>query len=167
MIDLHKDVEKIWTISLKQIQEIYDTREIIEISLLPAIMNNLEEDGITKLRDSLEIKPVDNPNSELYERLKTDRNFHLTLATLSNHKTQVQILRYLFDLLYLKYSASLSFVASERFVGAQHQNIFKAIVSQNLEEAQEAFKFHFSNVKAHVLKSLGQMIAKGHTGPAQ
>ena len=153
-------------ISLKEIQEIYDAREIIEISLLPAIMNNLEEDGITKLRDSLEIKPAVNPESELYERLKTDRNFHLTLASLSNHKTQVQILRYLFDLLYLKYSASLLFVASERFVGTQHQTIFDAIVTQNLEDAQEALKSHFSSVKAQALKSLGQMIVQGHTGPA-
>jgi DNA-binding GntR family transcriptional regulator len=150
-------------ISLKEIQEIYDTREIIEISLLPAIMNNLEEDGITKLRDSLEIKAVGNPESELYERLKTDRNFHLTLASLSNHKTQVQILRYLFDLLYLKYSTSLLFVASERFVGTQHQTIFNTIVAQNLKDAQDAIKSHFSSVKAQVLKSLGQTIAQGHT----
>jgi DNA-binding GntR family transcriptional regulator len=146
--------------SLKEIQEIYDTREMIEISLLPAIMNNLEEDGITRLRDSLNIKPTDDPKVELYERLKTDRNFHLTLAKLSNHRTRVQILRYLFDLLYLKYSASLSFITSERFVGAQHQSIFDAIISQNLKEAREAFKSHFSSVKAHVLKSLGQTIAR-------
>ncbi len=155
------------SVSLKEIQEIYDTREIIEISLLPSIMNNLEEDGIKKLRDSLKIKPANNPKSELYERLKTDRNFHLTLASLSNHKTQVQILRYLFDLLYLKYSASLLFVATERFVGTQHNTIFNAIISQNLKEAQEAFKSHFSSVKAQALKSMGQMIAQGHTGPAK
>ena len=153
-------------ISLKEIQEIYDAREIIEISLLPAIMNNLEEDGITKLRDSLEIKPAVNPESKLYERLKTDKNFHLTLASLSNHKTQVQILQYLFDLLYLKYSASLLFVASERFVGTQHQTIFDTIVTQNLKDAQEALKSHFRSVKAQALKSLGQMIVQGHTGPA-
>ena len=153
-------------ISMKEIQEIYDTREIIEISMLPAIMDNLEEDGIKKLRASLEIKPTVNQESELYERLKADRNFHLILASLSNHKTRVQILRYLFDLLYLKYSASLSFVASEHFVGAQHQAIFDAIVSHDIEAAQEALKSHFSNVKAKVLKSLGQMIAQEHTGPA-
>ena len=152
-------------ISLKEIQEIYDTREIIEISLLPATINNLEEDGITKLRNSLEFKPAVSPESELYERLKTDRNFHLTLASLSNHKTQVQILRYLFDLLYLKYSARLLFVASESFVGAEHETIFNAIVSQDLKGAQEALKSHFSSVKAHALKSLGQMYAQGHSGP--
>lgn len=154
-------------ISLKEIQEIYDTREIIEISMLPAIMSNLEEDGITKLRDSLEIKPAVNPESELYERLEIDRNFHLTLASLSNHKTRVQILRYLFDLLYFKYSASLLFVASERFVGTQHQTIFNAIVSQDIKGAQEAFKSHFSRVKAQALKSLGQMFVQDHTGPAK
>jgi DNA-binding GntR family transcriptional regulator len=153
-------------ISMKEITEIYDTREIIEISMLPAIMNNLEADGIKKLRDSLEIKPALNQESELYERLKTGRNFHLTLASLSNHKTRVQILRFLFDLLYLKYSASLLFVASERFVGAQHETIFDAVVSQDIEDAQEALKSHFRSVKAKVLKSLGQMIAQDHTGSA-
>jgi DNA-binding GntR family transcriptional regulator len=71
------------------------------------------------------------------------------------------MLRLLFDLLYLKYSASLSFVASERFVGAQHQTIFKALISQDLNDAEDALKSHFDSVKAHVLKSLGQMIAGG------
>lgn len=151
-------------VRLREIQEIYDTRELIEISLLPAIMNNLEEDGIKRLRDSLEAIPVDNPDAELSKRLKADRNFHLTLAELSRNRTQTYILRHLFDLLYLKYSASLSFVASERFVGAQHQSIFNAIISQDLEEARKAFKSHFSSVKAHVLKSLGNMIARGESG---
>jgi len=148
------------SISLKEVQEIYDTRRIIDISLLPDIINNLEEDGITKLRNSLEMKPEGNSKTELYDRLKIDRHFHLILASLSNHKTQVQILRYLFDLLYLKYSASLLFVASEPFVGTQHQVIFNGIVSQNCKEVQEAFEAHFNTVKAQVLKSMGQMIAE-------
>lgn len=150
-------------ISFKEIQEIYDTREILEISLLPAILNNLDENGIKKLRDSLEVKPALTSESELYERLKTDRNFHLTLASLSNHKTRVQILQYLFDLLYLKYSASLLFVASGHFVGTQHKTIFNAVVSQDITECQEALKSHFSSVKAQVLKSLGQSVIKEHT----
>jgi len=148
-------------LSLREIQEIYDTREILEISLLPAVIQNLEEEGIRKLRESLEIRPADGPKSALYERLQTDRNFHLTLAALSNRRTQVQILRYLFDLLYLKYSARLLFVASEHFVGAQHRGIFDAVVSQNLKEAEAALKSHFAGVKAQALKSMGQMIAHG------
>lgn len=153
-------------ISLKEIQEIYDTREILETSLLPAIMNNLEENGITTLRNSLEIKPAVNSESELYTRLKADRNFHLTLASLSNHKIQIQILRYLFDILYLKYSASLLFVASERFVGTQHQAIFNAVVSQDMKDARDALKSHFNSVKAKTLKSLGQMFAQDHARPS-
>ncbi len=146
--------------SIQEVQEIYDMRELIEISLLPEVINNLNEDGIKKLQTHMKSRDKSNEASYLSERLLNDKEFHLTLAKLSGRKIQVQMLEHLFDLLYLKYGGSLLFIQSEDPVGSQHQQIFDAVVSHDVEESITALKEHFVKIKSQALKTLGRMIAK-------
>ncbi|GAB6144766.1 GntR family transcriptional regulator [Desulfocicer niacini] len=151
--------------SMQEIAEIYDMRELIEVSLLPDVINNLNEDGIRALqallksRDKSEGVPSREEEPYLNERLLNDKEFHLALAGLSGRRIQVQMLRYLFDLLYLKYGGSLLFIQSKEPVGSQHQRIFNAVVSHDMEEAGKALKAHFTQIKSQALKVLGEMIA--------
>jgi len=151
--------------SMQEIAEIYDMRELIEVSLLPDVIKNLNEDGIKTLQALLKSR---NKSEEvlchkdepyLNERLLNDKEFHLTLAGLSGRKIQVQMLQYLFDLLYLKYGGSFLFIQSKEPVGSQHQGIFNAVVSHDVEEAGRALKAHFTQIKSQALKALGEMIA--------
>ena len=87
-------------------------------------------------------------------------DFHLTLASLSGRQIQLQVLRNLFDLLYLKYSGSLLFIRSKNIVGSEHQNVFDSVISRDLQKAQNALRQHFTNIKKHVLAALGQMLAE-------
>ena len=145
--------------SLQEVQEIYEIREILEISLLPAVMRNLDEATIRRLRKL--VQAVNRPASanDLNRRILKDRDFHLTLAQISGKRIPLQILGHLFDLLYLKYSGSLLFSTAKDMVGAQHQAIFDAIISQELAIAQKAMRDHFTEVKRLALKTLGRMIA--------
>lgn len=147
--------------SMQEVQEIYDMRELIELSLLPDVINNLNEEGIMTLQSLLTVVPESDDESFLNAQLMKDKEFHLTLASLSGRKIQLQMLQYLFDLLYLKYRGSLLFIRSKDPVGSEHQNIFNAVVSHDLEEARRAMKDHFSKIKTQALKALGQMIAAG------
>ena len=145
--------------SMQEVQEIYDMRELIEMSLLPDVINNLSEDGIKKLQSLLNIKEGSDEESYLNEQIMKDREFHLTLASLSGRKIQVQMLQHLFDLLYLKYRGSLLFIRSKDPVGSQHQKIFDAVVSHDVEDARNALKEHFIRIKSQALKAFGRMIA--------
>lgn len=146
-------------ISLREIEEIYEVREALEISLLPETLRLLDREGILKLRLIVD-KNISDPQADnLNERLVRDREFHLTLASLSGRKIQQQILRNLYDLLYLKYRGSLLFVASRKTVGSEHQNIFQSIVSKDLDRAQKALHDHFTRIKGKALAALSQMIA--------
>jgi DNA-binding GntR family transcriptional regulator len=145
--------------SLQEVQEIYDMREILEISLLPDGMKNLDEAAIRRLRQLVDAVNTANAANDLNQRIRKDREFHLTLAEISGKRIPVQMLRYLFDLLYLKYSGSLLFAAAKDAVGAQHRAIFEAVVSQELSHAQKAMRDHFRDVKGLALKSLGRLIA--------
>ncbi|MCG8532223.1 MAG: GntR family transcriptional regulator, partial [Desulfovibrionales bacterium] len=83
--------------SIQEVQDIYDTRELIEVSLIPDIIHNLDQEGIQTLKGLLDQPPL--PPNAVNKRLIRDRDFHLTLAGLSRRRVQVQILNQLFDLL--------------------------------------------------------------------
>lgn len=146
-------------LSLQEVQEIYETREILEISLLPDVMKNLDEDAIHRLRQLVQAVKSAKAASDLNRRILKDREFHLTLAEISGKRIPVQMLRHLFDLLYLKYSGSLLFAAAKDAVGAQHLAIFDAVISQELSAAQKAMRDHFRDVKSLAIKALGRIIA--------
>lgn len=149
--------------SVDEVEEIYDTRELIEVSLLPAVLYNLNDAGINRLRTLLVDKKSTPQESYLNQRLLKDREFHLAIAAISGRKTQQQLLEYLFDMLYLKYRGSLLFVASEKKVGSLHQDLISALESRDLKKARQTMKQHFRVVKKHALKSLNSMMAEKQT----
>jgi DNA-binding GntR family transcriptional regulator len=144
-------------LSLQEIKEIYELREVIELSLLPKVIENLDAEHITKLKNIL--KRNDSTKIDLNDRLFMDRDFHITLASVSKQKIQIQTLQNLFDLLYLKYRGSRLFDSSEIIVGSQHQMVFEAVVTRDTDKATQAMKRHFKTIKAQALSSLTQILA--------
>ncbi len=144
-------------LSLQEIKEIYELRETVEISLLPKVIDNLNTESINKLNDILRRNDTEKLN--LNNRLIMDRDFHITLSSTSKQKIQIQTLRNLFDLLYLKYRGSRLFDSSEITVGSQHQMIFDAVITRDIDKATDAMRFHFKTIKAKALSSLSQILA--------
>jgi len=147
-------------ISLKEVQEIYEMRELLELSLLPKIINNLDESGIRTLKQALEEHRNASSRVYLNERLLKDMDFHLTLASLSGCTVQQKILKDLFDLLYLKYRGSVLFVNFMDTVDKAHRDIFDAVTRRNIESARAVLSAHITEVKQHVLEGLSRMIAE-------
>jgi DNA-binding GntR family transcriptional regulator len=146
--------------SVQEVEEIYELRELIELSLLPAVLNNLNEAGIKKLRRLLINDKAISQERYLNQKLLKDRDFHLAIASISGRQTQLQMLQYLFDLLYLKYRGSLLFVASEKTVGSLHQDLLSALESRDLKRTRQAMKKHFRTIKKHALKALNSMMSE-------
>jgi DNA-binding GntR family transcriptional regulator len=89
-------------VSVQEIKEIYDTRLLLEVSLVPAIIESIDEDSLQNVRSSQKeyLAAVDEGN--YYRRLMTDMKFHLTLASISQCRIQLKMLQELFDMLLLK-----------------------------------------------------------------
>jgi DNA-binding GntR family transcriptional regulator len=147
-------------ISLKEVKEIYDMRELVELSLLPKTIDNLGESGILRLKRALEEHRNASSRVYLNERLLKDMDFHLTLASLSGCTVQQKILKDLFDLLYLKYRGSILFVNFMDTVDTAHRDIFDAVTRRDVEMAGQVLNAHISEVKKHVLEGLSRMIAE-------
>jgi len=146
--------------SPKEIEEIYELRELLEPSLLPAAIQYLDKEGIGALKAALEAHLSAEREFYLKERLFKNKEFHLTLAFLSRRETQVRILDNVFDMLSLKYGGNYLPIASLQSVDQEHQEIYDSVVLRNIERAQAALTNHISNVKKQVLKSVKQMLAE-------
>ncbi len=141
-------------ISLKEIIEIYDFREIIEVSLLPETMARMNKTRLNALKKSLDnhLKAV--RDIYLKERLLKDMAFHLKLATLSGCTIQVNALKSLFDLLYLKYRGHVLFLTPMDTVDSEHRQLYEHIAVSDLEGATAILQKHIANVKGHAIASI-------------
>jgi len=140
--------------SLKEIIEIYDFRELIETSLLPKTIAGMNTKKLKILKKALDNHLDAVRDIYLKERLLKDMEFHLVLAGLSQCTIQINTLKSLFDLLYLKYRGNILFVTPMDRVDSEHTQLYKYITDSNLEGATRILKQHISNVKKHAITSI-------------
>jgi len=146
------------TISLQEVEEIYDFRRLIELDLLNKTLKQIDDNDIRKLRVALNAHLKAAKNTYLYDRLLKDMEFHLTLASLPGCQVQQQTLKNLFDLLYLKYGGKFLFSTSMNSADRDHQILFERIENRDLKGARNVLSRHILRVKTHVLKGVEQIL---------
>ena len=146
--------------SIQEIEEIYEMRELIEPSLIPATIQNLNKDGLHRLKLALDAHLSADREFYLKERLFKNREFHLTLASLSGKGTQIRVLQNVFDMLFLKYGGNYFPMSSLSATDQAHQEIYDAVALRSLERAQTVLKNHLTNVKIQVLSGVRKMLAE-------
>jgi DNA-binding GntR family transcriptional regulator len=140
--------------SLKEVEEIYELRLLLEPSLISETISRLDREGIRKLKKSMDAHLSAGRESFLKERLFKNTEFHLTLAFLSEKKTQQRVLQTIFDLLLLKYGGNYLPIKEMDMSDQEHLTIFNCLVSKDAKGAKAALSKHIGNVKKQVLKSL-------------
>jgi DNA-binding GntR family transcriptional regulator len=154
-------------ISVKEIKEIYDFREQIEVSLLRETIERLDDRGVEKFQKAFDASMESQNAPFIGQRITKDVHFHLTMAELSQNRTKTRALTHLFDLLYLKYGGNVLFNRymnpanwETHFTRAEsrHQLIFDAVLKRDLKEAQETLKNHIQNVRDDVLWGIERML---------
>lgn len=146
--------------SLNEIEELYEIRELIEPSLIPAAIERIDKKGISELKAALEAHLSAERESYLKERLFKNRDFHMILASLSGKTTQVRILKNVFDMLFLKYGGNYFPTASLLSTDQAHQEVFDAVSLRSTERAQSVLKNHLTNVKIQVMSSIKKILAE-------
>jgi len=144
-------------ISLKEIREIYEFRQVIELSLLPETIGRMTAGRMKILKKALDSHQQAVRDVYLKERLVKDMEFHLKLAELSGCAIQVKTLRSLFDLLYLKYRGNILFVTPMDKVDSEHRQLCERIFESDLSGARQVLESHISNVKQHALESISRL----------
>lgn len=143
-------------VSIREVEEIYEFRETVELSLLPKAMARMTQDDMARLENALAAHAEAAREVYLHERLAKDMDFHLTLAELSGNRVQQAALRNLFDLLYLKYGASILFSTSMDRADREHAQLMTHIKVNELDAAKAVLSRHIRHVRDHVLSGLEQ-----------
>ncbi len=146
--------------SIGEIEELYELRELIEPSLVPAAIKRIDKKGLLDLKTALDAHRSAEREFYLKERLFKNREFHMTLAMLSGKGTQIRILQNVFEMLFLKYGGNYLPMASLTSSDQQHQEIYDAVALRSMDRAQSILKNHITNVKVQVLSSFKKMLAE-------
>lgn len=144
-------------ISMKQVEEIYELREIVEVSLLPKTIARLDEEGIKRLHAANQAHVRAAKYDSLAEKLMKDMELHLILASLSGCFTQQRVLNNLFERLYLKYRGSYYFHHKPR-VEDEHGRIVEAVISRDSVNAKKWLSKHIRGIKEMALAELGRRL---------
>ncbi len=157
---LHKPNRGYYTapIHVQEVEEIYDLRELIECDLLSKSIIQMDDDGLNRLKAALDDHLKASKDVYLYDRLQKDMQFHLTLAALSNCSLQLQALKNLFDLLYLKYGGNFLFSTSMDSADTDHHILFGHIQSRDRKKAKKVLSSHIRKVKRHVLQDVRERL---------
>lgn len=146
---------------LEEIEEIYELRELIEPSLIPAAVEHMDPDGSERLKAALEAhRSVEHEAYLIAERLFKNREFHLTLASLSRKPTQIRILGNIFDLLFLKYGGNYFPVDSMASTDQAHEKTYERLMARDVEAAQAVLSEHITSVKEQVLAGFRRFLEK-------
>jgi DNA-binding GntR family transcriptional regulator len=147
-------------VSLEEITEIYEFREQIEVTLLAATIETIGKRGLSQLKRALDSHLAAVRDIYLKDRLLKDMEFHLKLAQLSGNRIQNNTLKYLFDLLYLKYRGNILFVTPMDRVDNEHIQLYEAIEKKDLKQARSVLSRHIANVKKHAIESTRRALAE-------
>ena len=147
-------------VSLKEIKEIYDTRLLLEVSLVPEIINSVDDESIQRLKQSQDdyYTAVDEEN--YYSRLMTDMKFHLTLASISQCRIQLKMLQELFDMLLLKYTRNLVLLGIMDSSLKEHACIFNSLKNKDAVSLNNALSAHLDHVRSHITEGFKRMFVR-------
>lgn len=147
-------------ITPQEVTEAYQLREIIELNLIEDCINNLDEDGEIALKLALGEFFETSQHSSEKARLAKDISFHMTIATLSAQNISVWILRYIYDLLYLRFDKGLILYQSNDHSNEEHQAIFDAIIARDVSKAKMAVTQHIHNISNNTLNSMHNLASE-------
>jgi DNA-binding GntR family transcriptional regulator len=144
-------------VSLKEIKEIYDTRFLLEVSLVPEIIKSVDDTALQQIETSLAAyhSAVDEEN--YYNRLMTDMNFHLSLASISNCRIQLKMLQELFDMLLLKYTRNLVLLGIMDSSLKEHDEILSSVKIGDPERLRQALSSHLDHVRTQIVAGFKKM----------
>jgi DNA-binding GntR family transcriptional regulator len=149
--------------SINEVREIYESRLVLEVSLVPFAVEELDESGLEAMAQALEGHNAAVAEGNYYKRLMTDKHFHLTLASLAKRSIQFKLLGELFDLLLLKYSKSLILFSIMETSQHEHARICELLKQRAALDLQDALTDHLLRTKQSILKGLDTLLSgNGH-----
>lgn len=145
-------------VSLKEIREVYDTRLLIEVALVPETMRRLDESGLENIRSAHAAYKTAVAQDKYHKRIMMDMEFHMCLAALADCHIQLKMLYELFDVLLLRYSRNLFFISVMDSSLQEHIDILNCLEAGDENGLSQALSHHITVVRDHILKGMARIM---------
>lgn len=144
-------------VSIKEVREIYDTRLLLEVSLVHPAISLLDADGLKKLDQAMASYEAAVRDDNYYHRIMMDMQFHMALASLADCAIQLNMLQELFDMLLLRYSRNLFFISVMDTSPPEHAVIADRLKAGDAPGLQKALTDHIVHVRDHIIKEMSRL----------
>ena len=132
-------------IGLKEAEELYDIREALETFGVQKAIQNLSQDSLNLLKQTMEAYSENVNKKELSRRrLILDADFHLKIAGISGNTSLVMMLRIIISKIYLKHKIENLPPQWSIMADNEHKNIYNAISSKNTSAAIKEIRRHIA-----------------------
>lgn len=146
------------TLTVEEVAEVYELRELLEIHLIPKIIANLDVEAEKKLQTALHEYLDASQSGSLKLQLAKDMRLHMTLAEISGEAVSIGILRYLLDYLYLRFDPVIIFSRPQENAANEHQKIVDRIIAKDLSGACDAMRHHIHRIRDNALRGIQQRL---------
>lgn len=144
----------------QEIDEAYKLRSMLEPTMLAQAIQNIDDQGVEKIKTALDEYLDASQNGSLRLRLVKDIQFHMSMAQLSGQTLSIKILKHLFDFLYLRFGQELIFSRPAEDSAAAHTAIFNAIKSRDVETATLLLQKHIEEIHRNALNGIQERLSQ-------
>lgn len=136
------------------VQDIFKLRLAIESSNLETILDRIDESGWQRLDSAVEAHMEALEKNIPKSILLADMAFHITMAEISTGLVGGRMIRYLFEMLYLKNRTTVLYVSPEWKFGHHHQEILQHLRNNDVESARRTLTDHIIQVRDNLLDGI-------------
>ncbi len=140
--------------SIEIVRNIYDLRLALESANLDNVLAHIDASGWQRLESAvaahMEALEKNIPKSILL----ADMTFHVALTEISTGAVGERLIRYLFEMLYLKNRSTVLYISPKKQFGRHHQEILKYLRDRDIESARRTLASHIRQVRDYVLEEM-------------
>lgn len=144
----------------QEIDEAYRLRSMLESTMLAQTIQQIDDQGVEKIKTALDEYLDACQNGSLRLRLVKDIQFHMSMAQLSGQTLSIKFLKHLFDFLYLRFGQELIFSRPAEDSAAAHTAIFNAIKSREIEPATLLLQKHIEEIHKNALNGIDERLSE-------
>jgi len=132
--------------------QLYQAREALEIYILPAVIENFKPTTLDDIRSDEVFQKYEGPNRRML--FLHDAQFHLKIAEYARNEVILQLLKDVFERIYLKYRPEFLDHATEKAALKEHREILQALAKGDLAEVTAMVKGHTNSGLVRIVESL-------------
>jgi len=145
---------KIKKFSAKEIQDFFEARKMIEAYVIEQLVDEVREEDLKPLDDSLEHMINGYEKSESYRFLQADKSFHMNLIQRYDNSLLESIMGNIRDSIALFGQKALASPGRVQEVIKEHQDILAALHQRDKGKAVQTLNYHLDATEKSILENL-------------